>query len=600
MAENIFKRARNKFRNSKFRRWFVDDHDHYQRSFLITLLISLGLLPFLICGGGFSLAEWFLYLYAPTAFVGGSLSGATYIGALVDEPTHRYEKIGTVLLGTFAVAATIALIALRVTVPFLDVVGDIAYAIFGIRAINTIGGMGYRLGATGNDKRPGNERAAIAVSSVLGVGAGVTMALTCSAGLTTGSLAVIIPGMAIAAALPVIPATILAGVVVGSVCASAADYTSKAWNYLRYASGKKYDNYHLHNRFEEERIREYQGATIGVAAGLVVGGIIAALALPYLALGLVGVAAAGLAVAVVVLTVVTCVSVFGSLCSKVGRYLDKKRVDSKKEESKKEENKSLLPKNSSDKLDSDDALTVKPNQSPNPNMRHRQPANKGSSSAPFPHSLPGNNVSNISISAKITRLVGQKRKAPDNLEDADPSAKKQKTIVSVANAVITQSAPAVTTPAKLTQLLGQKCKAPDNLEDTAPPAKKQKTAGSVSNAVVTQSEPIGRIERKIVTAKPEQSQKTATSEATKEKNVATESEGKKNRAATNFFVVLPQGDNYKAKITESYKVPNDILSAKVLPTIGKFQKKNNIRTNKNNCTKIENQRTAIEYVRAVY
>lgn len=327
--EIFLKQVKLKWKTFSFRRWFFEEHDHYQRATLITWLVALGLLIALIALGGFMLPDWFLDLYMGPALIGGILSGSTYIACLADPGTHRYEQRGTIALGVVTVAGVAALSSLGLPVTYDSSLGKFAYAVFGIRAFNVVGGLGYRTGALGNANRPTNEKRLVGFAAMAGAAIGSAVFVKATAMLTSTALATMIPGITLACAIPVVPGAILAGVVVASVCASAADYTGKAWNYMQYCRGKT--DAKLTQRIEERK-NEYRGAAVGTAIGLVVGGIIVGLTLPYLAIGLVGLAATAAAIGVAALTVTACVSVFGSLASKTGRYFDQRRkalVDSR-------------------------------------------------------------------------------------------------------------------------------------------------------------------------------------------------------------------------------------------------------------------------------
>lgn len=436
MAENFLKTKWRRFKRTRFGKWLVRDHDHYQRSFLITGIVLVLFLPFIIWGGGFSsLAQWYLYLYAPTAFAGGTLSGATYIGSLADKRTHRYEKAGLIALGILAIAATIAVGVLRFTVPFLDTfLSWGAYIIYGPRIINTIGSIGYRGGALGNSTRPTGERIFVAISAVVWGGIGGVICVKAGAILTTSSISTIVPGLAVVAVVPIIPATIITVAVFASVGASAADYTGKGFNYCRYlyytrrnsnVDSLPPDKKALIQRIEERK-REYQGAGIGVILGAAIGITIAVLALPYLAVGFVGVAGIVATVAGVAIIVKGCVAVFGSLISKTGRYLDWKRKQAALS-APTESSKLLQQPTSNSNLDDAEALV--PSHEKNPSLAQYQQQQQQSSTG-YQSFSGTDGEQQISATtefktAKLTVKLGIKRKATVDL-DSMPIAKRQK------------------------------------------------------------------------------------------------------------------------------------------------------------------------------
>ena len=481
---NIFKRTWRRIKHSKLatqpKSWFLEDHDHFQRAFLITLLLAtLVMLPLIIAFGGFSgLANAAIEIYTAVAFVSASVAGATYIARVGDERTSTSEKIFTVIFGLLGAATPIPLAKYAMNVPFLGALKGFAYAIFGLRAINTVGGVGYRFGGFFNSSRPTGERISVAVSGVIWGTVGGIIATKATAILSTSTISAIVPGMGIAVALPVVPLAIITTVVFMSVGASAMDYTAKGVNYLRYlyyTTSKKYTAENAPSAEQRalitrvgQRENEYKLAGIGVVAGAILGGVIVGLALPYLALGFAGAAAVFATAAVVTLAVMTCVSVFGSIAANLGRYLDRKLVA----------HHSSLTRplvDPSQNHSQVSTVTHTPNSSPSASPKSGVSRNtsfdKGQPSSPSAPSIGGYQpLPDTDSAVKLTRAPGITQKAINEPIET-PATKKQKI-----NLGSETTAP-ITSTAKLTRVLGEKRKATDDLQEL-PGAKKQKLESS--------------------------------------------------------------------------------------------------------------------------
>ncbi len=291
--------------------------DHYRRTALAMLPISFSLILYLILmqGDGFLLPEWFLDLIIVPAFAGNLLSGSTYIGRgldLVPQAPGIKEKIGTWLGIGLGIAVGIAATVLHDSIPFVSSLSGVANAIFTLGQISVFAGFGNRIGSSLDKSRLPNEQKAIGAASLIGFGAGLALFLTSSVALV--SVVGITSFVTLGAAIPFWLGGILFVTTFSSTLASFADYTTKAFNFVKSKSSPDEKT----ERRVNERFHEYRGSFCGVGAGFIVGSVIVGALLvtqPHIFVGILGVIAA-------TLVITTSISVIGGLCSRVGRLLD--------------------------------------------------------------------------------------------------------------------------------------------------------------------------------------------------------------------------------------------------------------------------------------
>jgi hypothetical protein len=333
--------------------------DNFRWAALSVLPLSFALLIYLISMGALAIyginPAWLVYLMRIPFLTGALLSGATYLGRLVDafttravaevsplspeldpavldttlktanktglsfylstflnfkikvaNPIRAGEKWCTLLGISAGAAVTIILpIVCDYAVPFAGALKGLAYAVFGLCNVGVFGGLGNRLGSCCIDKsRLPNERAAIVASVVLGTIMGFTLvfclssavfsALTVTAFFTNGLIL-----------LPMVAKIILFTVQSGGITAAAADYATRAYNYF----------FKQNDPVVQKRIHEYRGAAVGISVGLMMTiGIFVALCLtqpiaPYFAI-------------LPFLLMTANFSIFGGLCSRLGRCID--------------------------------------------------------------------------------------------------------------------------------------------------------------------------------------------------------------------------------------------------------------------------------------
>jgi hypothetical protein len=324
--------------------------DNYRWATLLALGISLPFLLFLVATGNLFETDWFFDLLTIFNFVNTPVSSSGYMATIVKgfvikpvpaqnnstnlitknntsvEPTlfnHRgvpasrplpkNEKRGTLIGAVVGIAASIALIVLHETIPFFKTLSFFADCLFTVSTIGSFAGLGNRLGSCCDKQgsRLPNEKHAMKYAAAAGLIFGVLLVcFKAVAVIAVASATTIATG---GAALPLWIAGAVAVASCTSTAASMADYTSKAVNFFSYKP---------HNSLKSEldtqvenRYHEYRGAAVGVGLGLIIGITIAALLIPHVFIGALAIAAAATAV-------VACVSVIGSLCSRVGRLID--------------------------------------------------------------------------------------------------------------------------------------------------------------------------------------------------------------------------------------------------------------------------------------
>lgn len=283
--------------------------DHYRRAALVTLPVSVGFLFYLIATAGFIIPEWVLYLLLPASFIGTFLSGATYLARPFDHDSPLIEKISTVIFAGLGILITELICHATNGIPFFGSIGKLAYAVFGLANISNFAGLGNRLGNCTNENTPINERRSKGVGAIIGAGLGATLCLCAKTALIT-SAAAFIPGAAFI--LPAVLAATVVSTSISSTTASASDYISKGYNYVKYASGYSKDS--VLNARIQKQYHEYRGSAIGVGIGIGIG-LVAAVLMPHVVTGIV-------AVGIGYLAVTACCSIIGGLCSRIGRLMD--------------------------------------------------------------------------------------------------------------------------------------------------------------------------------------------------------------------------------------------------------------------------------------
>jgi len=347
---------REKYWDPLKRRWA--EADNYQRAALVSMIFGLGIVSTLAAIGGLLFQSWYLCLIAVPSLLGTILSGSTYIGVLFDKmrvAEKRGTFAGVALAVTLALAAPIlALLApvysIASNIPFINSpIRWFAYVLFGMTEVNSLAGLGNRACATLKPDNPKagrltSERRLMRAGILVGAAAGATLFLKASAFLTGSStMAAVIPGLSIIAGFPPAAAGIVGAIVVASICASAADYISKTWNYLKYClqdqntqtlklqkdlapclkqKQKLQDQIDFRERIEQRK-NEYKGASFGVLKGAVVSALIISFTFPF-SLGLFA------AVGVAAFIGVACMATLGSLYSKLGRCRDDRKENAKK------------------------------------------------------------------------------------------------------------------------------------------------------------------------------------------------------------------------------------------------------------------------------
>lgn len=337
----------------------IKKFDNFRWAALSVLPLSFALLIYLISIGALAIyginPAWLVYLLRIPFLAGALLSGATYLGRVVDafttrpvadvsplspapdplsadtmltiadkvgpgfylstfmnhkikvaNPIRAGEKWGTLLGISAGIAVTVILpIVCDYAVPFGDALKGFAYAVFGLCNAGVFGGLGNRIGSCCIDKaRLPNERAAIIISAVLGTIVGFALvfflssavfsALTVTAFFTNGLIL-----------LPVVAKIILFTVQSGGITAAATDYVARSYNFL----------FKQKDPVVQKRIHEYRGAAVGISLGLMITiGIFVALCLtqPVIPCFLI----------LPVLLMAANFSIFGGLCSRIGRCID--------------------------------------------------------------------------------------------------------------------------------------------------------------------------------------------------------------------------------------------------------------------------------------
>jgi hypothetical protein len=291
--------------------------DHYRRAAFSMLPISFALIFYLMLvqGDGFLLPEWFLDLIIVPAFAGNLLSGSTYIGRSIDlvpQVLGIKEKIATWIGIGVGIAVGVAATILHESIPLVSSLSGVANVVFTLSQISVFAGFGNRIGSSLDKSRLPNEQKAIGAASLIGIATGLALFLTSSVALV--SVVGITSFVTMGAAIPFWLGGVLFVTTFSSSLASFADYSAKAFNFVK---SKSMQDEKTKQRVKE-RFHEYRGSFCGVSAGFIVGSLIVGALLvtqPHIFVGVLGVIAA-------TLVITTSMSVLGGLCSRVGRLMD--------------------------------------------------------------------------------------------------------------------------------------------------------------------------------------------------------------------------------------------------------------------------------------
>jgi len=305
----------------------VKGFDHYRRAMLAVLPLALFVLLYLVLNGllfhatDFLLPEWFLNFFVIPAFVGNILSGSTYIARTIDinRTTLKssqgvgYERILTTIGLGLGITASIVLLALHITIPCAASLNFIADGCFLLNAVSVFSGLGNRLGnCIDTNSKPKNEKYTIGIASLCGFAIALALVLTSTAALV--SIAGVTTFLTGGAALPFWIGSGIFIISFTSSFASAADYSTKAANFIKSQS----TNDASIKQTVGEKFHEYRGSCIGVGVGLVLGVAITValfITMPYVFVGIAGIVAA-------TMIVMTSVSVLGGLFSRTGKLFD--------------------------------------------------------------------------------------------------------------------------------------------------------------------------------------------------------------------------------------------------------------------------------------
>ncbi|MES2141772.1 MAG: hypothetical protein V4471_02650 [Pseudomonadota bacterium] len=347
-------------------------------------LLGLGLLlPLLIIEPGLLEAEWFLDLLSIPAEYASFITGAAYIGRLVNILTARSfttenkeekTKVKTFLseevvmgrqilvrekeltpVGMFlGMLLAIACIVLHVTVPFLNIFSYFAYILFILGYACSLGGLFNRLGSSVDGTRLSQEKKAILFGAVFGCVFAFGLIIVLA---TTGTLPLIaVAGISkVFFDLFVLHKTLFTFIFIfslTSVSTSFFDYFAKAICFLKYKYHLGVTDIAINERLES-RYHEYCGAFWGATAGCLLAiGIVTGLILTS------GLIAAPMAVGVTIfITFITCSSMFSALFSRIGRVIDGFNRISVADEERKDKKQVILISDENETLKNNRGLT---------------------------------------------------------------------------------------------------------------------------------------------------------------------------------------------------------------------------------------------------
>jgi hypothetical protein len=279
------------------------------------------------------LSDWFLWLVSIPTFFAYQLSAAAYFGRIIDLGREIKNKIinrkgeftGTLFGIVLGIGFGVAL-AILTPVPFASTLFAFAGILFTLRQISIFGGLGNRLGKCLDPRsRPLSEKWIVSGAVLIGLILSIALFATCTASMV--SVVGVTFFFSGGTLIPVAVAGIIFILTMSSGFASAADYTAKSVSFLNYLSylfkRKNISNHpekHPGSTINIVRGRpwEYGLAGAGVTLGLIIGIAIAITVIapnPVLAGGVIGCIAG-------ILIVLACISVFGSLLSRIGRAVD--------------------------------------------------------------------------------------------------------------------------------------------------------------------------------------------------------------------------------------------------------------------------------------
>lgn len=306
--------------------------DNYGRALLVGIPLTAALLAFLFSIGASELLmdQWIIDLICTPIFIANLLAIFAYSGRTVDmvkmlihppppdKPKSKYELLFTVLGFGLGLAVGISLAYFCTVIPFVTVLNGFSYVLFAVRQVIIFTGLGNRLGrVVDKGSRPKIEKAFALAATLIGIAAGIVLVTTGTAGMIT--VVGITSFFSLGAAIPVWIASAIFVVTLASSLASTADYSAKAIDFIRaYTSKRKNFQEKYGEKIKTTKFHEYRGSITGITIGLIIGSVLVgvlAVSQPYLFAGIVGVVAA-------MLVITTCAGITGSICSRIGRFID--------------------------------------------------------------------------------------------------------------------------------------------------------------------------------------------------------------------------------------------------------------------------------------
>lgn len=245
-----------------------------------------------------------------------------YYEVIADRKVGTWEKALTILGSLVGIAVATLIIVYNNSVPLWSPLNFVANIIFVFGNISMFAGLGDRFGfyLDNNNYRPKNERKGMFYAIVVGIAAGLILVLVdalFSANITSilyisGVSALLSAGLA----LPYLLGAIVFVLTLSSLCTSCTDYVIRTFNFFCRWNDEQVTITH--------RFHEYRGAATGTISGLIIAiGITIGIALT-----------ANPITAIIVFPVIilSCIAILGSICSRVGRVIDKYKLITQDEE----------------------------------------------------------------------------------------------------------------------------------------------------------------------------------------------------------------------------------------------------------------------------